>query len=107
MIRGTTPTEIYTITNPQVVDLNNCVQIWVTISDYRGHHYTFDISRLTIDASDNAISLTLTQEETLALAVGKATVQIRFLYNDDSVFATKPLTFMVEDVRREGVITDE
>ena len=107
MTRGTTHTETYTITNPQGVDLSNCVQIWVTITDFRGRSYTFDISRLTIDAENNTISLTLTQEETLAFAVGKAKVQLRFLYNDDKAFASIPLPFMIDDVRREGVITNE
>lgn len=104
MIRGTTPTETYTLENPGVVDLDQCVEIWVTFHDHVGHDFTWDIDRLTLDEENHEITLTLTQEETLALAVGKCQVQIRFLYNTGAAFATEPAYFEVENVRKDGVI---
>lgn len=103
MIRGTTPTEVYKIDNTDV-DLSECSQIWVTIVDWSTKEYTWDISRLTIDAEEHSISLTLTQAETLAFTPGQAYAQLRFLYNDGSAFASKRIGFNIEDVKKGGVI---
>lgn len=103
MIRGTTPTEVYHIDNTDV-DLSDCKQIWVTIVDWSCKEYTYDINRLLIDAEERTISLTLTQAETLAFVPGDAYAQIRFLYNDDSAFASKRIGFIIEDVKKGGVI---
>ena len=104
MIRGTTPTETYTLQGADDLDLTRCVQIWVTITDSWGIDFTWDKTRLVIDPQERTIELTLTQEETLAFAVGTARAQIRFLYDDGSAFASKRLIFEIEDVRRGGVI---
>lgn len=108
MRRGTTPTEVYTITNPeQTVDLSYCTQVWVTITDRAGHDFTFDIDRLVLDTANNKVELTLTQEETLAFAVGTARAQLRFLEDDGTAFASKPVSFPIDDVRKGGVISNE
>lgn len=106
MYRGTTPTEVYKINNADV-DLSECKQIWVTIVDWSTKEFTWDINRLTIDAGERTISLTLTQEETLAFTPGGAYAQLRFLYNDNSAFASKRIGFKIEDVKKGGVITNE
>ena len=106
MIRGTTPTEVYKIDNTDV-NLSDCKQIWVTIVDWSTKEFTWDLSRLTIDNTEKTISLTLTQEETLAFTPGGAYAQLRFLYNDDSAFASKRIGFNIEDVKKGGVITSE
>jgi len=103
MIRGTTPTEFYLIDNTDV-DLTDCKQIWVTIVDWSLAEYTWDIDRLTIDAAERTVSLTLTQTETLAFIPGEAYAQLRFLYNDDSAFASKRIKFNIEDIKKGGVI---
>lgn len=104
MFRGTTPTEIYTIKNRGALDLSKCEQIWVTIVDRGAHAHTYDIDRLTIDATAGTISLALTQEETLAFSVGAAYAQLRFLYIDGTAFASRRVNFEIEDVKRGGVI---
>lgn len=103
MYRGTTPTEVYKINNADV-DLSECKQIWVTIVDWSTKEYTWDIDRLTIDAGEHTVSLTLTQTETLKFVPGQAFTQLRFLYNDDSAFASKRIGLNIEDVRKDGVI---
>ena len=103
MFRGTTPTEVYKINNTDV-DLSECKQIWVTIVDWSTTEYTWNISRLTIDAAEKTVSLTLTQEETLAFTPGQAYAQLRFLYNNDTAFASKRIGFNIEDVKKGGVI---
>ena len=106
MIRGTTPTEVFKVTNPSgdSIDLLACKQIWITMVDHKGREFTWDIERLTIDDDEKTISLTLTQEETLALAVGRAQIQLRFLTADDVAFASMPSAIMVYDVRKGGTI---
>lgn len=104
MIRGTTPTETYTIKGASNLDLTRCAQIWATITDKRGNDYTWGRDRLVVDNENKTISLTLTQEETLDFVAGEASVQIRFLYDGGEAFATKPLKFAIENARREGVI---
>jgi len=106
MIRGTTPTEVYKINNADV-DLSECKQIWVTIVDWSTAEYKWDLSRLTVDAGEHTVSLTLTQTETLAFTPGAAYAQLRFLYNDDSAFASKRIGFTIEDIKKGGVISNE
>lgn len=103
IIRGTTPTEVFAVNNPEVIDLSRCTQIWATITDKSGTDYTWDIERLVVDG-DN-ISFELTQEETLAFKVGAARVQFRFLYDNGKAFASKPVPLRIEDVRKDGVIS--
>lgn len=108
MRRGTTPTEVYTIENPGTsVDLSYCTQVWATITDRSGRDFTWDINRLVIDTANNKVELTLTQEETLAFAVGTARAQLRFLEDDGTAFASKPVSFQIDDVRKGGVISNE
>ena len=104
MTRGTTPTEVYTIPLPEGVKLSQCTQIWVTISDRAGINYKWDITRLQIDDENNKVSLTLTQAETLAFAIGRAKVQVRLLFNNGSSAATLPVGFEINDVKEGGVI---
>ncbi len=103
MIRGTTPTEVFTVNNPEVIDLSQCSQIWATITDNSGKDYTWDLERLVVNGDE--ISLELTQTETLAFKVGAARAQLRFLYNDGTAFASKPVPLRIEDVRKDGVIS--
>lgn len=103
MIRGTTPTEVYKITGTDV-DLSKCKQIWVTIVDFASREHFWDMDRLTIDPEQQTVSLTLSQEETFSFAVGQAYAQIRFLYDDDSAFASKKIKFVIEDIKKGGVI---
>jgi len=103
MIRGTTPTEVYKLNNSDI-DLDECRQIWVTIIDWKCKEFKWDLSRLTIDNEEKTISLTLTQEETLEFSPGQAYAQLRFLYDDDSAFASKRIGFNIEDVKKGGVI---
>lgn len=103
MIRGTTPTEVFTVNNPEAIDLAQCSQIWATITDNSGKDYTWDSERLVVDG--NTISLELTQEETLRFKVGAARAQLRFLYSDGTAFASRPCPLRIEDVRKDGVIS--
>lgn len=103
MIKGTTPTEIYHVGSK--IDLDLCTQIWITIVDWNGEEFTWDINRLVIDNAEHTISLTLSQTETLRFATGRAYVQIRFLYDDETAFASKRIAFNIEDVKKGGVIS--
>ena len=102
MYRGTTPTFIFQFDD--TIDLTSLTQVWVTISDGSGQKTTWDISDVTIDNENHEILLSLTQEETLALALGNALVQIRFLTNSDVALTTACSTLTIQDVLKEGVI---
>ena len=102
MYRGTTPTFVFQLDSD--IDLSGLAQIWVTISDGSGYKKTWDITNVTIDNVKKEIMLTLTQEETLALALGNALVQIRFLTSDDVALTTACTTLNIQDVLKEGVI---
>ena len=102
MFRGTTPTLIFEINSD--LDLDTLTQIWVTILDCGGHKFTWDITRVTTDNVKKEVTLALTQEETLALSLGNALVQIRFLTSDDVALTTACATLNIQDVLKEGVI---
>ena len=105
IIRGTTPTETFVLHGADELDLTKCSQIWVTITDSYGIDHKWEKDRLTVDAQERTIDLTLTQEETLSFSVGTARIQLRFLYYDGSAFASKKgVTTEIEDVRKGGVI---
>lgn len=80
MIRGTTPTLTFTITD-ESVDLSAADNVYVTISQY-----ATNITKTgeSVSVSNNTVSVWLTQRESLMLAVGKpASVQINWTYTDD------------------------
>lgn len=104
IIRGTTPTESFTIPQEYPVDLANCTQIWATITDSSGKDYVFEKDRMTVDADAGTIAFDLTQEDTLKFAVGAAKVQLRFLYNNGKAFASYPMRTRVLNVRKDGKI---
>ena len=108
MVRGTTPREVYIIDPSYGIDLSDCSQIWVTITDSTRRDHTWDLTRVEVDAENSILILNLTQQETLAFAVGTATVQIRFLTSAGKAFASDPddpaAKFEIKNVRRDGVI---
>jgi len=102
MYRGTTPTLIFKLQAPNL-NLDDAEQIWVTLK-LPPYEQTWDISRCTIDNENKKISITLTQEETLALPVLKVKAQIRILLVTGQALATKVVYTNVGEILKEGVI---
>ena len=66
---------------------------------------TGDALIVGVDETGSTISFSLTQEETLGLAVGSASVQVRFIDIDGVAQATEIATLNVDKVLLNGVIT--
>lgn len=103
MFKGTTPAiNLYIDTD---LSLTGMAQIWVTIKAETGDPVNWVKSDLLIDDTEKKITLTLSQLETLALASGKAQIQVRLLTNDNKALATNICYFCISDVLKGGVIS--
>lgn len=103
MYRGTTPTLVFNLSQNKTLDLNNVDQIWVTLKNSTYTH-NWDKDSCDIDTENKKISITLTQEETLALPVSKVQAQIRILLTNGKALATNIVTMDVKSILKEGVI---
>lgn len=98
MIRGTTPTISYTL----AFDTSLIEAAYITI---RSKDVEVEKSIKDCVLSENTISATLTQEETLKLPPSQiATVQLRVRTKAGDASATPKLQIKVEDILKEGVI---
>lgn len=100
MIRGTTPTNIFNTD--------------ISLADAEVIHITYqqgckkviqitDLDRMTV--TDESISVTLTQHETLALKdASQVRIQIRAKFPDGTAVACKVITASVGEILEEGVI---
>ena len=111
MRRGTTPTLNISIDYASY----DIAIAWITISqngriviDKTLESEGVTIEDVTVEGQTTAIiHMTLTQEDTLALASGKeAALQIRALMNDGSAGASSIFKLNVAAILKEGVITE-
>lgn len=98
MYRGTTPTICFSLISS--MDLADAAGIWLTFSMF-GRSMTFTDDRITVDAPERKMYVTLTQQETLSLGTGTVKVQARILMRDGTAYATD-----VSDVEVMGVLMD-
>ena len=104
LTRGTTPTIVIHVKTE--IDLHQVTQIWVYISQMNKVKVDKLISDVTFDYENMNITLTLSQEDTLALKAGDALFQIRMLLQDDTALATLASKITVNEVYKGGVITE-
>ena len=107
-VRGTTPSiEVTVKTQSSSLDLHTITQIWLCISQQYGKiKVEKDMTNVVdIDYDHNKIFFKLTQEDTLNLKAGDATIQIRILLQDGTALATVGETIEIADTNKEGVIT--
>lgn len=102
MYRGTTPTVTYK-NIPETIDLDKIKQIWITFKDSKTE-ITKYYDDVTIDTENRTISVTLTQEDTLAFKAGTVNNQLRILMKDGSALATSIKTCKMNKILKEGVI---
>ena len=101
MIRGTTPTLIFTISSSIDFSAISEAEIYCkTISKL----ITKTKDEMSINATAKTISVTLTQEETLALCIGECMVQLRVLMSDGTAMATKAQTVRIDQILKAEVI---
>lgn len=101
MIRGTTPDYVLTLDG---VDLSNQT-VYVTIGQGKTRlTKTGDELSVSVDETGSAIAFSLTQQDTLGLSAGSASVQVRFIDAEGVAQATEKAALTIEDVLLERVI---
>ena len=77
LIRGTTPTIIITVQTE--IDLHQASEVWIYISQQNKVKVDKQLDDVTFDYEERTMSVTLSQDDTLALKEGEAVFQIRLL----------------------------
>ncbi len=105
LIRGTTPTIIITVQTE--IDLHQVAEVWIYISQQNKVRVDKQLEDVTFDYDHRKMSVTLTQNDTLALKEGDALFQIRLLLMDGTALATLASKVDVKPVYKPGVISEE
>lgn len=103
MYRGTTPTICFSLISS--IDMADATGIWLTFSMF-GRSMTFTGDRITVDAPERKMYVTLTQQETLSLGTGTVKVQARVLMRDGTAYATDVSDVEVLGILMDGEISD-
>ena len=98
MRRGTTPTNTFTVD----VDLTSAVALYITYK--QGARVAIEKAIDDIDITSEALTVTLTQQDTLKLQKGDVDIQVRVRFPDDKALASDIITVPVERVLKDGVI---
>lgn len=102
MRRVTTPT--HTFTFPDAVNVGSLSAILINYAQNYQDVLFKTINDLLINAEENTVALTLTQEESAKFSAGKAVVQIRAKTNSGKVLASQIINFMVKPVINEEIL---
>lgn len=105
IIRGTTPT--ITMNVKSELDFELITEIWLYIAQQNKVKVDKVIEDVTLNDEKKTITCVLSQEDTLALKEGDATIQLRVLLSDGTALANKESKITVLPVRKQGVITNE
>lgn len=100
MVRGTTPTYIFTF--PNDIDLGIAETVWVTFANKQ---YQILLTKRDddLDISANTVSVFLTQEETLAMQRSEIYIQINWTYDDGGVIKRACSEIITDGVGRNLV----
>lgn len=82
MVRGTTPTYIFTF--PEDIDLSVAEAVYVTFAN-KQYQTLLEKTGDELEISGNTVSVFLDQEETLRLQRNEVYIQINWTYDDDGV----------------------
>lgn len=108
MIRGTTPTHIFSKLPVLSAEIK---EMWVTYLQRGKEVLTKDITSITFTDDPEEDTCTaevdLTQEETLKFTYGPATVQVRLLLIDDTALASDEVPIEVKRIIKDGIIEQE
>lgn len=105
LIRGTTPTIIITVQTE--IDLHQVSEVWIYISQQNKVKVDKQLEDTTFDYEERTMTVTLSQDDTLALKEGDALFQIRLLLMDGTALATLASKVDVKPVYKQGVISEE
>lgn len=103
MYRGTTPRITFTLDTS--VDLSTIEEAWVTFKTATTElTKIYSNDEVGIDSENSKLFVNLTQNETLQLYSGVASVQIRFRTQSQKAYATEIKQINVNKILKEGVI---
>ena len=103
LIRGTTPTIVITVQTE--IDLHQVSEVWIYISQQNKVRVDKQLEDVTFDYENRKMTVTLSQDDTLALKEGEALFQIRLLLVDGTALATLASKVDVKPVYKPGVIS--
>ena len=101
MYRGTTPTLYLELDT--TLDLSNVAEMWVTLKS-PSVEVTKTFEEVMFDTETNVITVTLSQDETLAFYKGVAEVQVRIRTSENLAYATDIASVEIGKILKEGVI---
>ena len=103
ILQGTTPTLTFKVKND--IDLNTITVLWIYITQQNKEKVLKELSDVTIDNENKTISVTLTQQDTLACKAQVETIlQIRALAGADTALETKGTKITILPAYKGGVI---
>lgn len=105
LIRGTTPTIIITVQTE--IDLHEVTEVWIYISQQNKVRVDKQLQDTTFDYEKRTMTVTLSQDDTLALKEGEALFQIRLLLQNGTALATLASKVDVKPVYKPGIISEE
>ena len=106
MYQGSTPTLPIRIPGKNLTE----AKLFLTIKDSRNGNLqtiTSDSENLSVsfDGNDTVGEVTLTQEQTLAISAGSASIQLRFVFPNGKAGVTQKKMLCVNDVLLKDVIS--
>lgn len=104
MYRGTTPTITLTVDGLSDIELHSAYLTIKQTVDGQSIYIEKTLRNMTING--NLVSVTLTQADTLKLKANtKVEVQLRFLSENGTSYATRIVKYPVKDILKDGEIT--
>ena len=93
MVQATTPTFVLTL--PTTVNLSEAATVYFTLSQ-GSTIITKSGENLEISQDGNEVSVFLSQYDTVNLAVGRASIQLNWTYNDGSRACSKIVSINID-----------
>jgi len=104
MIRGTTPFITYRVKND--FDFSKISEIWITVATWDAEEtFKFTASEVELDPVAKTITISMSQENTLAFEEGTVEIQMRILDTDGLAYATKVCELEMNKILKDGVIS--
>lgn len=104
ILRGTTPTLTIAI-DPTDFAVSDIVALELAVKQ-KTNITLYDLSDVTLDTTENTVSYTFTEAETLAYVPGVwLSVQLRVRFADGNICGSEPMNFNVDDLISTEVLT--
>ena len=103
MVRGTTPTHYFTFP----FDLSGVKELLISYCQKGKVKLEKRLEDITVDDTGKTASFQLTQQETLAFAMGEVEIQCRVLASGQKALVSDKMNLYVEEIIRGGVMDAE